>query len=107
MRKTHESGTGNSNGPPGEARTHDPLLRRQMLYPTELRADTFSSGRGGEIRTRDILLPKQARYRAALHPEETALYESNAEGSIFPSFLVCSPLKSLLSFSSPQEEAVS
>ena len=41
MRRTHGSGTGNSNGPPGEARTHDPLLRRQMLYPTELRADTF------------------------------------------------------------------
>ena len=26
------------NGAPGEIRTHDPLLRRQMLYPTELRA---------------------------------------------------------------------
>ena len=26
------------NGAPGETRTRDPLLRRQMLYPTELRA---------------------------------------------------------------------
>jgi hypothetical protein len=26
------------NGAPGENRTHDPLLRRQLLYPTELRA---------------------------------------------------------------------
>ena len=68
---------------------------------------TLSSGRGGEIRTRDILLPKQARYRAALRHEESALYESNAEGSKFPSNLECRPLKSLLSFSSPQEEAVS
>ena len=68
---------------------------------------TLSSGLGGEIRTRDILLPKQARYRAALRPEESALYESNAEGSKFPSNLECPPLKSLLSFSSPQEEAVS
>jgi hypothetical protein len=26
------------NGAPGETRTHDSLLRRQTLYPTELRA---------------------------------------------------------------------
>jgi hypothetical protein len=26
------------NGAPGEARTPDPLLRRQTLYPAELRA---------------------------------------------------------------------
>jgi hypothetical protein len=26
------------NGAPGEIRTPDPLLRRQMLYPAELRA---------------------------------------------------------------------
>ncbi len=26
------------NGAPGETRTPDPLLRRQTLYPTELRA---------------------------------------------------------------------
>ena len=28
------------NGAPGGNRTHDNLLRRQMLYPTELRAQT-------------------------------------------------------------------
>ena len=29
------------NGRPGPIRTGDPLLRRQMLYPTELRARAF------------------------------------------------------------------
>jgi hypothetical protein len=29
------------NGRPGPIRTGDPLLRRQMLYPTELRAHAF------------------------------------------------------------------
>ena len=29
------------NGGPGPIRTGDPLLRRQMLYPTELRARAF------------------------------------------------------------------
>ena len=28
-------------GAPGGNRTHDHLLRRQMLYPTELRAQAF------------------------------------------------------------------
>jgi hypothetical protein len=31
------------NGEPGVIRTRDPLLRRQMLYPTELRAQRFYS----------------------------------------------------------------
>jgi hypothetical protein len=30
-----------SNGAPGQTRTGDPLLRRQTLYPTELRAHGF------------------------------------------------------------------
>jgi hypothetical protein len=30
------------NGAPGEIRTPDPLLRRQMLYPAELRARSAS-----------------------------------------------------------------
>jgi hypothetical protein len=30
------------NGAPGEIRTPDPLLRRQMLYPAELRARSFT-----------------------------------------------------------------
>ena len=61
-------------GLPDRNRTCDPLLRRQMLYPTELRADAIkrawpkNSGRGEEIRTPDILLPKQTRYQTALHP---------------------------------------
>ena len=29
------------SGAPGETRTPDPLLRRQTLYPTELRAHKF------------------------------------------------------------------
>ncbi len=28
----------NANGAPGEIRTPDPLVRSQVLYPTELRA---------------------------------------------------------------------
>jgi hypothetical protein len=59
-------------------RTKDLLLRRQLLYPAELRDQEKKKGmmlnhplcRGGRIRTYDLLLPKQARYRATLHPEE-------------------------------------
>ena len=72
-------------------RTKDLLLRRQLLYPAELRGQYFCltsnvslvvmrkkkgmishplKCRGGQIRTDDLLLPKQARYRATLHPEE-------------------------------------
>ena len=65
-------------GLPGRDRTCDHLLRRQVLYPTELRADRTAcfpvTGRGEEIRTPDILLPKQARYQTALHPGEDAFY---------------------------------
>ena len=63
---------------PEGIRTPDRLLRRQMLYPAELR-DHYKTEkttpklsflcRGGRIRTYDLLLPKQARYRATLHPE--------------------------------------
>ena len=35
-------------GVPGLIRTGDPLLRRQMLYPTELQGHKFN-GRGGQI----------------------------------------------------------
>ena len=69
-----------NSGPPGETRTHNPRLRRPVLYPVELRAvrravpEIQPPGRGERIRTFDILLPKQARYRAALHPEERAFY---------------------------------
>ena len=68
-------------GLPDRDRTCNPQLRRLVLYPIELRADSRGHwsvlttrsrhvhGRGGGIRTPDILLPKQARYRAALHPE--------------------------------------
>ena len=61
-------------GLPGGTRTHNPQLRRLVLYPIELRAETspihHEAGRGGEIRTPDILLPKQARYQTAPHPEK-------------------------------------
>jgi hypothetical protein len=68
------SKTDNENsGLPDRNRTCNPQLRRLVLYPVELRAETHFSGywggRGERIRTSDILLPKQARYRAALHPE--------------------------------------
>ena len=42
---------------PEGIRTPDPLLRRQLLYPTELQA----LYRGERIRTSDPLLPKQVR----------------------------------------------
>jgi hypothetical protein len=62
-------------GLPGGTRTPDLLLRRQLLYPVELRAGGTTNGRarhgrGETIRTSDPLLPKQLRYQAALHPDE-------------------------------------
>jgi hypothetical protein len=62
-----------SAGAPDRTRTCYPRLRRPVLYPNELRAQTepsraTKSGRGGGIRTPDNLLPKQVRYQAALHP---------------------------------------
>jgi hypothetical protein len=92
------SKAGNENlGLPDRNRTCNPQLRRLVLYPVELRAETHFSGiwggRGERIRTSDILLPKQARYRAALHPEilsalrahfgEARLYLGETAGSIF------------------------
>ena len=63
------------SGLPDGDRTHNPQLRRLVLYPIELRAGAPPSlnpkgklGRGERIRTSDILLPKQARYQAASHP---------------------------------------
>jgi hypothetical protein len=69
------------HGAPGEIRTPGPLLRRQLLYPTELQAQnalvhselSTENGRGERIRTSDILLPKQARYQAALRPENITI----------------------------------
>ena len=69
------------DGLPGGTRTPDLLLRRQLLYPVELRAVWhkekwpnkwaifFEGGRSGGIRTRDPLLPKQMRYQAALRSD--------------------------------------
>ena len=76
------SNAGNENsGLPDRNRTCNPQLRRLVLYPVELRAETHFSGnkwggRGEGIRTPDILLPKQARYRAALHPEILFMHTS-------------------------------
>ena len=80
-------------GLPDRNRTCDPQLRRLMLYPTELRAESPGSnsdtrrkvqhrnaemnleadGRGERNRTSDILLPKQALYQAELRPERVRL----------------------------------
>jgi hypothetical protein len=58
-------------GAPGRIRTCYPRLRRPVLYPDELQAQTSEySGRGRGIRTPDILLPKQARYQTALYPDK-------------------------------------
>ena len=56
---------------PGGSRTHNRLLRRQMLYPVELRdldgdeekqsVQTEKSCRGGRIRTCDLMVPNHAR----------------------------------------------
>jgi hypothetical protein len=43
------------NGAPGEIRTPDPLLRRQTLYPTELRARTYADSKS-IIRDDDTIL---------------------------------------------------
>ena len=44
---THQT----KNGAPGETRTPDPLLRRQMLYPAELLAQKRKYGAGDGNRT--------------------------------------------------------
>lgn len=60
-------------GAPGRTRTCDQRLRRPLLYPPELLAQTGSpprgAGRGERIRTSDDLLPKQVRYQTAPYPE--------------------------------------
>ena len=42
-------------------RTQNLLLRRQLLYPVELRNHRLAPCRDSKIRTCDLLLPKQAR----------------------------------------------
>ncbi len=69
------AGLGTMPGAPGGTRTPDLLLRRQLLYPVELRARGLppeEDGRGGGIRTHDPLLPKQMRYQTALRPDKAA-----------------------------------
>ena len=62
-------------GAPGGIRIPCLLVRSQTLYPTELRAQTFTSilqdGPRGSIRTSDPLVPGQVRYQAALHTDKT------------------------------------
>ena len=92
-------------GLPGGTRTPDLLLRRQLLYPVELRVDgeaeiqkrptswafLFSrNGRSGGIRTRDPLLPKQMRYQAALRSDKpTSIPCGAASSGLFASDRPC------------------
>ena len=58
-------------GTPGEIRTPDPLVRSQVLYPAELRAQIDLNGAPEEIRTPDPLVRSQVLYPAELrarHP---------------------------------------
>ena len=55
-----------SAGDPGGIRTHDPPLRRRLLYPAELLSHIY--GRGSRTRTGDPLLPKQVRYQLRYAP---------------------------------------
>ena len=45
------------SGAPGEIRTPDPLLRRQTLYPTELRARCYGDSKS-IIRVNDTILAR-------------------------------------------------
>ena len=79
-RSPQPAGDSTASGLPDGDRTHNPQLRRLVLYPIELRAgappslnSTGKFGRGERIRTSDILLPKQARYQAASHPGKRAI----------------------------------
>ena len=54
------------SGDPGGIRTHDPPLRRRLLYPAELLSHNV--GRGSRTRTGDPLLPKQVRYQLRYAP---------------------------------------
>ena len=69
-------------GLPGGDRTPDPQLRRLLLYPTELRAESERKyGRCERIRTFDPLVPNQMRYQAALRPDEPVFYRPNDPAS--------------------------
>ncbi len=72
-------------GAPGRTRTCNILLRRQVLYPVELRAQYSTNshlalpcqigrGRGRGIRTPDPLLPKQMRYQTAPCPVARSIH---------------------------------
>ena len=64
-----DSGSIFYNGAPEAIRTPDPFLRREVLYPAELRVQNNKFGRNDGIRTRDLLVPNQAHYQAMLRPE--------------------------------------
>ncbi len=51
-------------GAPGRIRTHDPLVRSQVLYPTELRAliKNYSSSKRAARQLRALLAPLFAAY---------------------------------------------
>ena len=63
---------GNESREPGRTRTCDRLLRRQMLYPAELRVQTHMvrrrSCREDRTRTCDPLVPNQMRYHLRHFP---------------------------------------
>ena len=78
-------------GAPTRTRTWAPLLRRPVLYPAELWAQTIDlehrprgcaekSGRGDTIRTCDFQFPKLALYQAELRPG-TKTYHSRGASS--------------------------
>jgi hypothetical protein len=60
------------SGAPGEIRTPDLLLRRQSLYPAELRARTHMTSLHAEVRGINLLPIRQGQRRLpALHTKDT------------------------------------
>ena len=56
---------GQGNGAPGETRTRNPLLRRQTLYPTELRARYASDVKAFIAGSHDVDAPAKGRRSSA------------------------------------------
>ena len=74
------------NGAPGEARTPDPLLRRQTLYPAELRAHSWLLVDSTKVATpiRQPIVPKSWSFWSNLEQFLGLEPKSNADILSFP-----------------------
>src|SRR6185437_12153464 len=77
------------SGAPGEARTPDPLLRRQMLYPAELRAQAKKPPSHGETKFKTLSLCGKKSGREDLNLRHPAPKAGALPGCATPRFSFC------------------